>query len=108
MFGIIYASSFVIILEFVASCLVSWCPVLMTLSWYGLLRLPIHKVMETGTGQTMPQMVGIELELEIKNQRVNEDGRLKRKKKKKKRWGAEDQSEMRGTAEQAPGASLHL
>lgn len=64
--------------------------------------------METGTGQTMPQMVGIELELEIKNQRVNEDGRLKRKKKKKKRWGAEDQSEMRGTAEQAPGASLHL
>lgn len=30
----------------------------------GLLTLPIHKVMETGTGQTMPQMVELELELE--------------------------------------------
>jgi hypothetical protein len=46
----------------------------------------------------------------MRDQRVNEGGRsfFFRKKEEAEAMGAEDQSEMRGTAEQAPGASLHL
>jgi hypothetical protein len=55
----------------------------------------------------MPQIVEIEFKLENQESKSKRRWKIKEKEK-EEAMGAEDQSEMRGTAEQAPGASLHL